>query len=144
VFTTVHANNVFDVVGRFEQFGIDAYQFASAINGVMAQRLIRRVCPQCSVPVTRIIETDGGETLRRRAGPGCEQCRGTGYAGRFAIGEMLELDGELRDLVARRAPGLEIREAAASRQGWRSLGDQAMDAVDQGWTTAEEADRVAD
>ena len=135
VFTTVHANTVFDVVGRFEQFEIDAYTFASAINGVMAQRLVRRVCQACSTPVA-------GSGALRVAGAGCEHCRGTGYAGRFALGEILSLTPACKALIARRAPADEIQQEAA-RSGWRSLRDQALAAAAAGLTTLEEVDRVA-
>jgi general secretion pathway protein E len=153
VFTTVHANTVFDVVGRFEQFGIDAYTFSSAINGVLAQRLLRRVCPRCAVAV----DDAPGATLdpdllaaRERAGVGarwlqargCEQCRGTGYSGRFALGELLLLTPALKALVAARAPQAQI-QAEAERGGWRSLRALALDAALQGQTTLEEVDRVA-
>jgi len=123
VFTTVHANTVFDVVGRFQQFGIDAYTFASAINGVLAQRLMRRVCHRC-------------------AGRGCEHCRGTGYAGRFAMGELLVLTPALKAMVAAQAPHADI-QAEAQRGGWRGLRDIALGAVEHGHTTMEEVDRVA-
>lgn len=152
VFTTVHANTVFDVVGRFEQFGIDAYTFASAINGVLAQRLLRRVCPHCATP------TPADEALRhdrdlqsawqQQAHPrllqaqGCEHCRGTGYAGRFALGELLLLTPALKALVSQRAPFAQIQEEA-QRQGWRSLRSLALDAAVRGETTLEEVDRVA-
>ena len=132
VFTTVHANTVFDVVGRFDQFGIDAYTFASAINGVLAQRLLRRVCPHCAV------KSDSGALLAK----GCEHCRGTGYSGRFALGELLLMTPALKALVARRAPHTEI-QAEAERGGWRSLRDQALAAVAQGLTTMDELERVA-
>ena len=132
VFTTVHANTVFDVVGRFDQFGIDAYTFASAINGVLAQRLLRRVCPHCAV------KSEGGALLAK----GCEHCRGTGYSGRFALGELLLMTPALKALVARRAPQTEI-QAEAERGGWRSLRAQAMEAVAHGLTTLDEVDRVA-
>ncbi len=136
VFTTVHANTVFDVVGRFEQFGIDAYTFASAINGVMAQRLVRRVCPRCSLSLP------GGPPAARSAGQGCEHCRGTGYAGRFALGEILHLTPASKDLIARRALVSEVQQEAA-RSGWRGLRDQALDAAAIGATTLEEVNRVA-
>ena len=123
VFTTVHANTVFDVVGRFEQFGIDSYTFASAINGVLAQRLLRRLCIRC-------------------AGSGCEACRGTGYSGRFALGELLTMTPALKALVARRAPHDEI-QAEAATAGWRGLEAQAREAVTAGLTTQAEVDRVA-
>ncbi|MEO8154059.1 MAG: GspE/PulE family protein [Rhizobacter sp.] len=132
VFTTVHANTVFDVVGRFDQFGIDAYTFASAINGVLAQRLLRRVCPHCAVKLA------DGSLLAQ----GCERCRGTGYTGRFALGELLLMTPALKALVARRAPQTEI-QAEAERGGWRALREQAMAAVAQGITTVDEVDRVA-
>jgi general secretion pathway protein E len=136
VFTTVHANTVFDVVGRFDQFGIDTYTFASAVNGVLAQRLVRRLCPECSEPDSR--SPVPGYRLAR----GCERCRGTGYSGRFALGELLTLTSELKALVARRAPHAEI-QAAALATGWASLRDQALHAASLGLTTLEEVDRVA-
>ena len=123
VFTTVHANTVFDVVGRFDQFGIDSYTFASAINGVLAQRLLRRVCPKC-------------------AARGCELCRMTGYSGRFALGELLTMTPTLRGMISQRATQVEI-QAEASRSGWRSLREQAMLAVEAGITTMDEVNRVA-
>ena len=132
VFTTVHANTVFDVVGRFDQFGIDAYTFASAINGVLAQRLLRRVCRHCAV------RSEDGTLIAK----GCEQCRGTGYSGRFALGELLLMTPALKALVARRAPQTEI-QAEAERGGWRSLREQAMEAVALGITTLDEVERVA-
>ena len=136
VFTTVHANTVFDVVGRFDQFGIDAYTFASAINGVLAQRLLRRLCPVCSEP-----DPTAGQALFKIA-RGCEHCRGTGYNGRFALGELLTLTPDLKALVARRAPHADI-QATALAGGWRSLRDQALAAAARGITTLEEVDRVA-
>ncbi len=153
VFTTVHANTVFDVVGRFEQFGIDAYTFASAINGVLAQRLLRRVCLHCAVPVNLTSQQPVGaelrEALERLVGEpqlkearGCEQCRGTGYSGRFALGELLPLNAALKALVSARAPQAQV-QAEAERVGWRSLRALAIDAALQGHTTIEEVDRVA-
>jgi general secretion pathway protein E len=151
VFTTVHANTVFDVVGRFKQFGIDAYTFASAINGVLAQRLVRQVCGHCAVaaPDARACEPEvrgaierGGAGARLLHAHGCERCRGTGYAGRFALGELLTLTPALKALVAARAPQAQI-QAEAERSGWHSLRALAMDAAVQGRTTLEEVDRVA-
>jgi len=150
VFTTVHANTVFDVVGRFDQFGIDAYTFASAINGVLAQRLLRRLCSHCSVPDTQArpelswaaasARSEGAPGFRMARG--CERCRGTGYSGRFALGELLTLTQELKALVARRAPQMKI-QAAALETGWRSLREQALQAAALGFTTLSEVDRVA-
>ena len=141
VFTTVHANTVFDVVGRFDQFGIDAYTFASAVNGVLAQRLLRRLCERCAVPDDKAeVRSDGpGRFMKAR---GCEHCRGTGYFGRFALGEVLTLDPTLKDMLARRVSPLELQRQAAG-SGWRSLRDQALDAARSGHTTLEEVDRVA-
>ncbi len=136
VFTTVHANTVFDVVSRFEQFGIDAYTFASAINGVMAQRLLRRLCVHCARA------EDGAAGSPPLMAVGCERCRGTGYAGRFALGELMILSPSVKALVARRALITEIQEAV-SQEGWRSLREQALDAVAAGVTSLEEVDRVA-
>jgi general secretion pathway protein E len=153
VFTTVHANTVFDVVGRFEQFGIDAYTFSSAINGVLAQRLLRRACPHCAVaaewPATASLDADLLAARERQGGEarlmqvrGCERCRGTGYSGRFALGELLTLTPALKALVAARAPQAQI-QAEAERGGWRSLRALALDAALHGHTTLEEVDRVA-
>ena len=122
VFTTVHANNVFDVLGRFLHMGLDPYSFVSALNGIVAQRLLRLVCTECG-------------------GAGCAQCRGSGYKGRHAIGEVLVMDDELRDLIVRREP-LHVLKQAAARKGTRLLRDAALALVASGATTQEEADRV--
>jgi general secretion pathway protein E len=150
VFTTVHANTVFDVVGRFEQFGIDAYTFASAINGVLAQRLFRRVCAHCAEPASTqpkdaaflaaLHRHDGAQQLMQARG--CEHCRGTGYAGRFALGELLLLTPALKGMVSRRALQADI-QAEAERNGWRSLRELAIAEALKGHTTMEEIDRVA-
>jgi general secretion pathway protein E len=153
VFTTVHANTAFDVVGRFSQFGIDAYTFASAINGILAQRLVRRMCPHCAMSIDTTAElaiAAGLENAARRGGEqprifqaqGCERCRGTGYAGRFAIGELLSLTPPLKSLIAAHA-ALDQIQAEAERGGWRGMRDLALDAAVRGETTLEEADRVA-
>ncbi len=150
VFTTVHANTVFDVVGRFEQFGIDAYTFASAINGVLAQRLIRKLCMHCAVPCEPAeLPADMDEARLEfasepgwRAPRGCEHCRGTGYSGRSALAELLLLTPELKSLIAARAPVLEI-QSAARRAGWRPLRTLALLEAMHGRTSLEEVDRVA-
>jgi general secretion pathway protein E len=153
VFTTVHANSVFDVMGRFEQFGIDAYTFASAINGVLAQRLMRKLCAHCAAPAspTPTIHDDPevaaaiqrlGTAVRLMEARGCEHCRHTGYAGRFALSELLVLSAPLKALLAARAPQVQL-QAEAERLGWRSLRALAIDAALAGRTTLEEADRVA-
>ena len=150
VFTTVHANSVFDVVGRFDQFGIDAYTLASAVNGILAQRLMRRLCQHCAVPMEPADAVQGlDEALHLHGGPprwlgprGCEHCRGTGYNGRAALGELLLLTPELKALVASRAPVLEI-QAAAERIGWRALRTLALLEAMRGHTSLDEVDRVA-
>lgn len=172
VFTTVHANTVFDVVGRFEQFGIDAYTLASAINGVLAQRLLRRLCSLCVAPVPAfeaeaihrklqgdaeyqqawselLTENDPSSQATAKAlqphffqALGCEHCRGTGYSGRFALGELLTLTPQARTLIARKASQTEIQDEA-QRSGWRSLRQQALLAALQGRTSLEEVERVS-
>lgn len=153
VFTTVHANSVFDVMGRFEQFGIDAYTFASAINGVLAQRLMRKLCTHCAAPASHALAghddpevTDAfqrvGAGARLMEARGCEHCRHTGYAGRFALSELLILSAPLKALLAARAPQAQL-QAEAARLGWRSLRSLAIEAALAGRTTLEEADRVA-
>jgi len=149
VLTTVHANNVFDVFGRFAHMGIDPYAFVSALNGIWAQRLMRVNCTRCAVPYqpTRselgrvgLLSVDLGQ-WRLLAGPGCGDCRGTGYRGRRAIAEILVLDDELRELIVDKAPIRRIKEAAQAR-GTRSLRDSALALVANGMTTLAEIKRV--
>lgn len=149
VFTTVHANNVFDVLGRFSNMGVDAYSFVSALNGILAQRLVRVNCRACSVEVTPEpqtlaasgleVETMRGWTFRR--GMGCAQCRGSGYRGRRAIAEKLPLTDGIRDLIAGQAPMSQIKAAAAA-VGVRSLRQAALALVARGDSTLEEINRV--
>ncbi len=149
VFTTVHANNVFDVIGRFIHMGVDPYSFVSALNGILAQRLVRLNCPHCVAahePSEQTLADTGltAEQLRGfdfRAGQGCGQCRGSGYKGRKAIAEMMLLNDELRELVVERAPIRRLKEAAG-RAGVRSLREAAVDLVKRGETTLEEINRV--
>ncbi|MBC2759025.1 GspE/PulE family protein [Thiobacillus sp.] len=149
VFTTVHANNVFDVIGRFIHMGVDPYSFVSALNGIVAQRLLRVNCPHCAAPVVPaddLLELSG-LTLEKtrdyefRQGSGCGHCRGSGYKGRRAVAEILLLTDELRELIVARAPIGQIKEAAA-RGGTRSLRDAALALVKAGDTTLEEINRV--
>jgi general secretion pathway protein E len=149
VFTTVHANNVFDVIGRFLHMGVDPYSFTAALNGVMAQRLIRINCIHCSVeeqPDAALLAASNlpGDAVRDyvfRAGRGCGQCRGTGYRGRKAIAETLLLNDELRELIATRQPIRAVKEVAR-RQGTRDLREAALDLVRSGETTLAEINRV--
>jgi type IV pilus assembly protein PilB len=149
VFTTVHANNVFDVLGRFLHMGIDAYNFVSCLNCVAAQRLVRRNCPHCSRPVRyeqAVLEESGlsyekyGE-MDFMAGEGCEECHGTGFHGRSAIMELLDMNDELRELIVSKAPVTQLK-LAARRSGTIFLRDAAIEKLVQGLTTLPEINRV--
>jgi general secretion pathway protein E len=149
VFTTVHANNVFDVIGRFMHMNVDLYGFVSALNAILAQRLVRLVCPHCaedSPPDAALLKESGlGETdagsFRFRAGRGCRECRGSGYKGRKAIAELMILNDELRELITSHAPVRQLKEAARA-SGTRLLREAALDAVRKGETTLQEINRV--
>ncbi len=144
VFSTVHANNAFDVLGRFMHMGLDLYNVVSALEAVLAQRLLRQVCSHCAQPVKASAEQRrlvGDGPMQLLAGAGCAHCRGTGYRGRRAVAELLLLDDELRDLIAARTPMSRVKQAARER-GMQSLRVAALEAVRQGWTTFEELDRV--
>ncbi|HTY04292.1 MAG TPA: GspE/PulE family protein [Rhodocyclaceae bacterium] len=147
VFTTVHANNVFDVLGRFSHMGVDPYSLVAALNGVVAQRLLRLNCPHCSVDVTpapdvlRRSGIAGADSFRFRAGQGCGQCRGTGYKGRRAVAEILLLDDMLREMIVGREPIRRIKEAAQAA-GTRVLREVALDVLRNGETSLEELNRV--
>lgn len=149
VLTTVHANNVFDVFGRFTHMGLDPYSLLSALNGIWAQRLVRLNCPHCSAPcdpatteLSRLglapSDVAGFQFLK---GVGCGDCRGTGYKGRQAVAEILRLDDELREMIVGRQPVRQVKEAAR-RKGTRNLTEAALDVVRSGRTTLEEVRRV--
>ena len=148
VLSTLHANHVFDVFGRFNHMGIDPYLLTSAISGVFAQRLLRKLCPACAraaEPTSQQqddlhVSSDASQPAFKQA-TGCEACRGTGYRGRSAIVEILALDDALRTLIAQRAPINEIR-AAARHAGTRSLREAALDLARQGLTSLDEVRRV--
>ena len=149
VLTTVHANNVFDVFGRFTHMGIDPYAFVSALNGIWAQRLIRMNCPRCVVQYTPSDDELACAHLTRADvhdyqfmhGLGCGDCRGTGYKGRRSIAEILTLNDEIRELIVDKQPIRRIKAAAAAN-GTRSLRLAALDLVKRGATTIEEIRRV--
>jgi general secretion pathway protein E len=122
VYTTVHANNAIDVLGRFQHMGVDSYNLVSALNGVLAQRLVRIICTSCKAK-------------------GCQACRGTGFRGRKAIGELLVLNDELRELIIARAPARKLKEAARAA-GTLPLREAAQQLVNAGETTLEEINRV--
>ena len=149
VLTTVHANNVFDVFGRFSHMGIDPYAFVSALNGIWAQRLVRINCPHCAKPYTPTDAELARLHLSReriadfdiRLGHGCGDCRGTGYKGRRSIAEILILNDELREAIVEKRPIRQIKEAAR-RNGTRNLREAALDLVRRGQTSLAEVQRV--
>jgi general secretion pathway protein E len=145
VFTTVHANNAFDVIGRFLNMGVDPYSFVSALNIIVAQRLLRIVCKQCAQTALNIPNSMKNiaipKTAKLKVGLGCGACRGTGYKGRRAVAELLVLDDELRELIANRAPIRQMK-ALAAKKGLQFLHDAALQMAFAGETTLEEVQRV--
>jgi general secretion pathway protein E len=147
VFTTVHANSIFDVTGRFRHFGLDMFGFMSSLNGVIVQRLVRRLCAQCAgtrEPSERERRWLGSVGVTAGGVPravGCEACHGSGYHGRLVIAEVHAVDDRLRDLVTGLQPVSVLREHVAA-SGAQSLGAQAARMVVAGVTTAEEIKRV--
>jgi type IV pilus assembly protein PilB len=149
VFTTVHANNVFDVLGRFLNIGVDLYNFVSALNCILAQRLVRVICPHCK-STTRydeeLLQQSGLQLHEWREfefseGRGCFECSGTGYRGRTAIHELLDLTDEIRELILERRPISHIKEAA-KRGGMTFLRESAVERVREGITTLKEINKV--
>jgi general secretion pathway protein E len=149
VYTTVHANNVFDVLGRFIHMGVDINNFVSAVNAVLAQRLVRLTCRHCAVEArpdetmiaeSRIDASDLGQ-FRFMLGAGCAHCRGTGYKGRRAIGELLVMNDDLREMIVAREPVRKLKEAARAA-GTVPLREAVMELVKAGETTLEEINRV--
>jgi type IV pilus assembly protein PilB len=149
VFTTVHANNVVDVLGRFLNMGVEPYQFVSALNCVLAQRLVRVICTHCKrpAPVTRALLEESGldpAAMQRQVfyeGAGCIECGGTGYKGRTAICELLDLSDAIREMILARRPSSEIKKAARE-EGMRFLRESAVERVMQGTTTLREINKV--
>src|SRR6202041_3234385 len=149
VFTTVHANNCTDVIGRFINMGVEPYNFVSALNCILAQRLVRQVCEFCVKDVHYSEEDllasglDPAEwrNFKFREGPGCIECGGTGYRGRSAIHELLELDDEIREMLLAKKPGSEIRKKAKEK-GMAFLRDSALERVRDGITTLREINKV--
>jgi type IV pilus assembly protein PilB len=147
--TTVHANNVFDVIGRFASMGIDAYNFLAALNCVLAQRLIRILCPSCRTPVKvqqALIEESGLDYEHYKdttfhEGKGCPQCHGTGYRGRKCITEFLDLTDEIKEMILADRPLSEIRYRAVT-DGMITLRQSALKKVLNGETSLREINRV--
>jgi len=149
VFTTVHANNVVDVVTRFLNMGVEPYNFVSALNCILAQRLVRMICEACQRPVTvsrEVLEESGLDPavwseVTFREGAGCPQCNQTGHRGRTAIGELLLLSDRIRDMILAKRPSSEIR-GAARQEGMTTLREAAQEKVRQGVTTLKEINKV--
>jgi len=149
VFTTVHANNVTDVIGRFINMGVEPYNFVSALNCILAQRLVRVVCVHCkkavrySPEVLRASGLDPDEwgSLQFVEGAGCLECSGTGFRGRSAISELLDLSDHIREMIIDRRPTSEIKRAAGE-EGMTFLRDSALAKVREGVTTLKEINKV--
>ena len=149
VFTTVHANNVVDVIGRFLNMGVEPYNFVSSLNCILAQRLVRLICQHCKQEVhysDAQLEAAGIRPEEWRGipfyeGPGCIECAGTGFHGRTAIHELLDLTDHIRELILERRPSSEIRRAARD-EGMHFLREAALDKVRAGITTLKEVNKV--
>lgn len=149
VFTTVHANNVVDVLGRFLNMKVDLYNFVSALNCVLAQRLVRKICSHCHRP-TKLprdlldysgLEPDVYEDFTFHEGAGCIECNGTGFHGRLAVSELLDLSDQIRELILARRPASEIKRAA-KEEGMSFLRESALEKVFLGVTTLREINKV--
>jgi type IV pilus assembly protein PilB len=149
VFTTVHANNVVDVIGRFLNMGVEPYNFVSALNCILAQRLVRIVCDACKKPMhysNEALEASGLDPKEWAdfafyEGEGCIECAGTGYKGRTAIHELLDLTDRIREMILEKKPTSEVRRAARE-EGMRFLRESALDRVRRGLTTLKEINKV--
>ncbi len=149
VFTTVHANNVVDVLGRFLNMNVDLYNFVSALNCVLAQRLVRKICQHCKQPVQvsqQVLEESGLDpaiysSFTFHEGRGCIECNGTGFHGRVAVSELLDLSDHIRELILDRRPASEIKRAA-KEEGMTFLRESALEMVFRGVTTLREINKV--
>ena len=149
VFTTVHANNVLDVLGRFLNMGVEPYNFVSALNCILAQRLVRMICEFCRKPVeypeSLIVESglnpEEWRNITMYEGSGCFECGGTGFRGRTAIHELLDLSDKIREMILDKRPTAEIKRLARE-EGMTFLRDSAVDKVRRGITTLREINKV--
>jgi len=149
VFTTVHANNVVDVLGRFLNMGVEPYQFVSALNCVLAQRLVRLICSHCKRPVKtepKLLEESAldpalAQNYQFYEGAGCIDCGGTGFKGRTAICELLDLSDHIREMILDRRPTSEVKKVA-HEEGMRFLRESAVEKVLHGLTTLREINKV--
>jgi len=149
VFTTVHANNVTDVIGRFVNMGVEPYNFVSALNCIMAQRLVRVICPNCKRPkhytpedlkeagLDPVVWGNGALV----EGVGCLECSGTGYHGRTAICELMDLSDRIREMIVDRRPTSEVKRAARE-EGMATLRESGLAKVRAGITTVKEINKV--
>ena len=149
VFTTVHANNAFDVIGRFVNMGIEPYNFVSSLNCILAQRLVRAICHSCKAQAvidSELAEESGLPYLDVKdrpvsIGKGCVDCNGLGYRGRLAITEFLSVTDHIKEMILDRKPSSEIRKAAVAA-GMTSLRDAGLEKVWRGETSLKEVNRV--
>jgi type IV pilus assembly protein PilB len=149
VFTTVHANNVTDVIGRFINMGVEPYNFVSALNCIMAQRLVRLICENCKRPrkptaqefLDSGIDPNAVADFTFAEGAGCLECSGTGYHGRTAICELLDLTDHIREMIVDRRPTSEIKRAAIE-EGMITLRQSGLNKVRGGFTTLKEINKV--
>jgi len=149
VFTTVHANNVTDVIGRFINMGVEPYNFVSALNCIMAQRLVRVICNNCKKPKRYSPEElkEAGldpvvwANVTFAEGAGCLECSGTGYHGRTAICELLDLTDRIREMIVDRRPTSEIKRVACE-EGMISLRESGLAKIRAGITTVKEINKV--
>jgi general secretion pathway protein E len=149
VFTTVHANNVFDVIGRFVHMGVEPYNFVSAINCILAQRLVRVLCTGCKRRTEATFELlqesgldpDLYQEQEFYDAEGCDECGGTGFVGRTAVGELLDMSDRIRQMVLEHRPTAEIKQAARE-EGMTSLRESALEKVFAGLTTLREINKV--
>jgi len=149
VFTTVHANNVTDVIGRFINMGVEPYNFVSALNCIMAQRLVRVICDSCKKQVhytDEVLKESGLDPAEWQKvafyeGPGCLDCSGSGYRGRSAITELLDLSDRIREMIIDRRPTSEIKRAAKA-EGMTFLRESGLRKIRAGITTLREINKV--
>ena len=145
----MHANNVVDVLGRFLNMGVDPYNFVSALNCILAQRLVRMICENCKKPVhhpEQLLIESGLKPAEYSQfdfyeGEGCLECNGTGFRGRTAIHELLDLSDHIREMIIERRPTTEIKRAAHD-EGMASLRESALAKVFAGTTTLKEINKV--
>ena len=145
VFTTIHANNVIDVIGRLINMGVEPYEFISALNGILAQRLVRIICPSCKKQVKESSELLKESGLNPKTtlykGTGCDRCNHTGYYGRTGLFELMILSDQLKEMILHRESFLKIREIA-KQQGLKELRTAGIKKALNGITTLEEVNRV--